>query len=127
MMYWKDKTFLYIIHLAGILLRILNRRLLIVSLCCPFRFFSGGSLLVRERPEASGGQGRCSASSIVALLSAVRKAPFRMIPPPRFIRHRRRFGSVTLHPVADKMVAYGKQCAAVTPYAAANWIYSLNS
>ena len=47
--------------------------------------------------KAPGGQGFCSASSIVALLPAVRKAPFRMIPPPRFIRHRRRFGSVTLH------------------------------
>ncbi|MBR6753175.1 MAG: hypothetical protein IKM05_04000, partial [Clostridia bacterium] len=33
--------------------------------------------------------------SMVALLIAIRNAPFRMIPPPRFIRHRRRFGSVT--------------------------------
>lgn len=35
------------------------------------------------------------ASLMVALLIAIRNAPFRMIPPPRRIRHRRRFGSVT--------------------------------
>mgnify|MGYP006987432719 CR=1 FL=1 len=62
MMYWKDKTFLYIIHLAGILLRILNRRLAPCRLQCSFGI---ASLPVKERPEASGGQGFCSASSIV--------------------------------------------------------------
>ena len=54
MMYWKDKTFLYIIHLAGRLLRILNRRL---APCRSQSSFGIASLPAKERPEASGGQG----------------------------------------------------------------------